>query len=288
MSEGDSARESNDVMSNGTPKNEVPSAGRQGGDEVEDLLFAPGGVERRLHSRAYHHWISLLEGGPYPRIERLDPAAIADFAPYSVLLDFRGGAVDPRIAYIGQALRDECGLVGVTARIADLPERSLLARLTGRYDQLLAANAPVGFEAEFVNARDHSTLYRGILLPFSSDGQGIDFVYGVINWKELADPLLQASLDSALMAAQRTADEDGGEGSATRGRGTPWPMRDADAARPRRDGPTSHDMLAFPVDAAPGTPIVLVGEVRADGMIEVRHSILGDARLVDRLLRVTL
>jgi hypothetical protein len=30
-------------------------------------------------------------------------------------------------------------------------------------------------------------MYRGILMPFSSDGSAIDFIYGVINWKELAD-----------------------------------------------------------------------------------------------------
>jgi hypothetical protein len=30
-------------------------------------------------------------------------------------------------------------------------------------------------------------MYRGILMPFSSDGDTIDFIYGVINWKEVAD-----------------------------------------------------------------------------------------------------
>jgi hypothetical protein len=32
-----------------------------------------------------------------------------------------------------------------------------------------------------------NTMYRGILMPFSSDGDTIDFIYGVINWKEVAD-----------------------------------------------------------------------------------------------------
>jgi hypothetical protein len=30
-------------------------------------------------------------------------------------------------------------------------------------------------------------MYRGILMPFSSSGDAIDFIYGVINWKEIAD-----------------------------------------------------------------------------------------------------
>jgi hypothetical protein len=29
-------------------------------------------------------------------------------------------------------------------------------------------------------------MYRGILLPYSSDDDTIDFIYGVINWKEAA------------------------------------------------------------------------------------------------------
>jgi hypothetical protein len=49
--------------------------------------------------------------------------------------------------------------------------------------QIIANRAPVGFEAEFVNQRSQSVCYRGILMPFNSDGDTIDFIYGVINWK---------------------------------------------------------------------------------------------------------
>ncbi|MGB3796725.1 MAG: hypothetical protein WA957_10540, partial [Alteraurantiacibacter sp.] len=58
---------------------------------------------------------------------------------------------------------------------------------TDHYMQIIANQAPIGFEAEFVNQRGATILYRGILLPFSSDDESIDFIYGVINWKEMAD-----------------------------------------------------------------------------------------------------
>jgi hypothetical protein len=51
--------------------------------------------------------------------------------------------------------------------------------------QILANRAPVGFEAEFANPRGEALCYRGILMPFSSDGDTIDFIYGVINWKKV-------------------------------------------------------------------------------------------------------
>ena len=93
---------------------------------------------------------------------------------------------------------------GVT-RIADVPSRSLLSRLTDHYLQIIANRAPIGFEAEFVGTRGRSTLYRGILMPFSSTGETIDFIYGVINWKELVDADTQASLDAELDAAVRAS-----------------------------------------------------------------------------------
>jgi hypothetical protein len=80
-----------------------------------------------------------------------------------------------------------------------VPSRSLLSRLTDHYLQIIANRAPIGFEAEFVNQRGHAICYRGILMPFSSDGDTIDFIYGVINWKDIGDaPAANAVVMPAL------------------------------------------------------------------------------------------
>jgi len=146
-----------------------------------------GADERRMHVRAYNHWCSLLDGRDYPSIEDLEPDSIQDFGPHSVLLDFTEGSDNPATPYIGTAIREECGLVDDIKSIADVPGRSLLSRLTDHYMQIIANRAPVGFEAEFVNQRSRSICYRGILMPFSSDGDTIDFIYGVINWKDVGE-----------------------------------------------------------------------------------------------------
>src|SRR3546814_3619705 len=48
-------------------------------------------------------------------------------------------------------------------------------------------------------------MYRGILPPFPSDGEAIDFILGVINWKEAApaaqEEELQLSVEQALRSA---------------------------------------------------------------------------------------
>jgi hypothetical protein len=176
------------------------AADGQGDDQMFDL----GGDERRMHVRAYNHWVSLLRGRPYPSIDSLDPASIADFGEHSVLLDFSRGLDDPLVAFLGRALREECGLEDQIERISQVPSRSLLSRLTDHYLQIIANRSPIGFEAEFVSTRGRNTLYRGILMPFSSDGEQIDFIYGVINWKELADAATQASIAAELASARAT------------------------------------------------------------------------------------
>ena len=169
--------------------------------DVADTQLDVGSDERRMHVRAYNHWVSLLGGRAYPSIEDLDPANIADFGPHSVLLDFSLGIENPAIAFLGKALREECALDTSVTHIAQVPSRSLLSRLTDHYLQIIANRSPIGFEAEFVGTRGHNTLYRGILMPFSSDDDSIDFIYGVINWKELVDAETQKRLDAEIAAA---------------------------------------------------------------------------------------
>lgn len=155
----------------------------------EPAIEAPpmiGADERRMHVRAYNYWVSLLESRPYPAIDDLDPAH-PDFGPHSVLLDFTSGPDNAAILYLGDSLRQEGGLSSDIHAIADVPPRSVLSRLTDHYLEIIANRAPIGFEAEYVSHRGIPTMYRGILMPFTSNGDEIDFIYGVINWKDVIE-----------------------------------------------------------------------------------------------------
>lgn len=161
---------------------------------------AIGSDERRMHVRAYNYWVSLLDGRPYPSIDDLDPESV-DFGPNSVLLDFTSGPENAHIPYLGAALREESGLSNAIRSIAEVPPRSVLSRLTDHYLEIIANRAPVGFEAEYVSHRNVTTMYRGILMPFSSDGDEIDFIYGVINWKDAVEVEIGSEMHSALESA---------------------------------------------------------------------------------------
>lgn len=168
--------------------------------------------ERRMQVRAYNFWASLLGDRAFPDAADLDPASLPDFGPHGVLLDFSAGLEDPAIVWLGAALAQECGADVAIRRLSDVPGGSLLARITDHTRQILANQAPVGFEAAFVNGQGETILYRGILLPFSRDQVAIDCIYGVVNWKqqdqsqevETAGPApVEAALDPA--APRRSA-----------------------------------------------------------------------------------
>ncbi|MBU1257057.1 MAG: hypothetical protein KJ549_00935, partial [Alphaproteobacteria bacterium] len=192
--------------------------------------------ERRMQVRAYNYWASLLGDRTLPSIEDLSPDQLEDFGPHSVLLDFSTGLDNPAIVYLGSALRQECEIDGSISYINDVPARSLLSRLTDHYLQIIANAAPIGFEAEFVNQRDAEILYRGILMPFSSDDETIDFVFGVINWKELASRDERQALELEVSAALSSI--------------MPAPTNVPVWA----DGPAGGDTVDDAVDAAPLPP----------------------------------
>ena len=169
-----------------------------------------GQDERRMQVRAYNFWASLLDQGQFPPVQSLLDGQLPDFADHSVLLHFDDGIDDPAIPFLGSVLAEECEAGNPLQRLSDVPGRSLLSRITDHYLQIIANQAPIGFEAEFVNQRGRTILYRGILLPFSTDNETIDYIYGVINWKELAD---QQTTDALLLEIDQALDQNAGAGA---------------------------------------------------------------------------
>jgi hypothetical protein len=167
------------------------------GDQPDDLT----GRERRVSVRAYNYWASLLAGREFPSVADLSANDIEAFRDTSILLDFSRDINKPVLRYVGKLLREECGLSLNALKPEDVPGRSLLSRLTDHYLEILANRAPIGFEAEFNNLRGLLSMYRGILMPLSDDGSTINFIYGVISWKEIVG----AEADAA---AQPAADDE--------------------------------------------------------------------------------
>jgi len=240
----------------------------------EPLPMAIGRAERRLQVRAYSLWTSLLGDRQFPPIAALDLAAQGDLAPHGVLLDFGADPQDPEIRSLGAKLAVEWGPPAAATRLSEAPAGSLLARITDHYREILTHRAPIGFDAEFVNWRGATILYRGILLPFSSDDQTVDHVFGVINWKELADSRmtdeLQLQIEGAIEPLRRLRLET----VSTPASASEWPepatrldddlaerlrRREAQALRPEGD-----EFALVLARRLPGGGHALLGEVPGD------------------------
>jgi len=238
----------------------------------ESRIVEIGSDERRMHVRAYNYWVSLLDGRDYPSIEDLEPGDLSDFAPNSVLLDFTSGGDEPATPYVGAAIRQECGLDEEVKTIADVPSRSLLSRLTDHYLQIIANRAPVGFEAEFENQRGETIFYRGILMPFSSDGDTIDFIYGVINWKKV-DHAAQAEVarPEAVLAAVQPMEPD------------EEPLELTETVQPEIEAAASPEPEEEPLELTDEVEVLMVPETPAAPDFEISLEIDENAGLADRL-----
>jgi len=150
----------------------------------------PSGIERRMNVRAYNHWSSLLNGRTFPSVDDIKQEDLGDLANNAILLDFSADPTSPAVCFIGDALREECGLENdymPLMTVDTIPARSLISRLVAHYCELLQVRAPIGFEAEFISNRGNTTNYRGILMPLSKQNDLIDHIFGVISWKEASD-----------------------------------------------------------------------------------------------------
>lgn len=175
-------------------------------DRHDAAIDAPpmvGVDERRMQVRAYNIWSGLLGSRQWPSIADLD-VAVLEFGSNAILLDFTAGVTDPGIVYMGERLRAESELSGDVRTISAVPRGSVISRLTDHYLQILANGTPIGFEAEYVNAAGAEILYRGILLPFSTDDETIDFILGVLNWKQAAPLSEESELQHSMAHALRS------------------------------------------------------------------------------------
>jgi hypothetical protein len=169
---------------------------------VDVLPPALGRDERRMQVHAYNLWAGLLGSRDFPRIGQLDLAALPDFAPSAVLIDFTGADGTPQLTHIGQRLADQAGIDTAPRPLGAVPAGTLLSRFTDHAGEIFANQAPIGFEADFETPSGTTMLYRGILLPFAEDGTAITQILGVINWKEqlglAASEALMREMDGAL------------------------------------------------------------------------------------------
>ncbi len=161
--------------------------------------------EKRRHATVYNYWLSICADRQFPPICDLDPLEISDAGPSSALLELIGGGEDAEIRHLGQAIKD-----GVTAeRISEAPRPSLLSCIAKQLPIISNARQALAFEDEFVSS-EGTTRCWVTLLPFSSTGTYVDYVYGLVSLKAVgksAEKPLEVIPDEIVEDAVATEEE---------------------------------------------------------------------------------
>lgn len=170
----------------------APVANMQTGEQAaaEALLSSfktIGASERRRHATVYDYWLAIRGDRDFPTIRDLDPLQISDAGPCSILLELIGGGEDAEIRHVGESLKADVEVV----RIADAPRRSLLSCIASKLAIVAISRDALAFEDEFETAAG-TTRCRVTLLPFSSTGPWVDYVYGFITSESVPSDVEEA------------------------------------------------------------------------------------------------
>ena len=160
----------------------APVSDVQAGDQptAEALLKAfktIDAAERRKHATVLNYWLSIRGDRELPPLHDLDPLEISDAAPNSLLLELIGGGEDAEIRHLGEKLKEQ----GEAERIIDAPRPSLLACVANKLSIVAISRNALSFEDEFETA-DGPMRCWVTLLPLSSAGAWVDYVYGFVSF----------------------------------------------------------------------------------------------------------
>ena len=148
------------------------------------LSLGETGDTDRLEADALNYWSSKLDGRKCPAIADLDLQSSDDFHAHGLLFDFAGDRGNPKIAHMGAELGKHLASPGENGRLDETLSYSLATHLKKHFSQVFTEQAPIDFEEVFLKSNGDSVVGHGVLLPWTSDGDQIDFVLAVMNWKE--------------------------------------------------------------------------------------------------------
>jgi len=165
----------------------APVAGMEAGEQpaAEALLDAFKTIddaERQKHEAVLNYWLSIRGSRELPPLRDLDPLEISDAAPSSALLELIGGGEDADIRHLGEKLR----LKGEADRISQAPRPSVLSSIARKLSIVAVSRNFLAFEDEF-SADGERTHCWVTLLPLSSAGAWVDYVYAYVSFGPAAE-----------------------------------------------------------------------------------------------------
>lgn len=158
--------------------------------------------ERARHENVLNYWLSIRGDKEFPPLHDLDPLEISDAGPSSILLELVGGGQDAEIRHLGEALKGDTAV----ERIIDAPNPSILCSIAGKLPIVAISRDFLAFEDSF-SSGDVSTRCWVTLLPLSSCGSWVDYVYAFVSFETTGGKAKAAAEASQLPAEETVVEE---------------------------------------------------------------------------------
>jgi hypothetical protein len=205
----------------GAPESGMQAAGQETADSLLTAFRTIKADERARHATVLDYWLSIRGNKEFPPLHDLDPLEISDAGPSSILLELIGGGQDAEVRHLGNELKSEIAV----ERIIDAPNPSILACIAKKLPIVAISRDFLAFEDSYDTA-DGWTRCWVTLLPLSSCGSWVDYVYAFVSFeqkggkaaKPIEEPapvaeaaeeaLPEAAVEEAAVGAEAVASED--------------------------------------------------------------------------------
>ncbi|HET7709273.1 MAG TPA: hypothetical protein VFK50_07050 [Sphingomicrobium sp.] len=181
----------------GAPVSQVKAADAASAESLLESFRSIDAAERRRHASVLNYWLSIRGENDIAPIRDLDPLEISDAGPDSLLLELIGGGEDAEIKHSGDALKSHVDVF----RISEAPRPSLLASIAGKLAIVAISRNFLAFEDSF-DQGGASTRCWITLLPFSSTGVWVDYVYAFVTLSESEAPAAETPVGDAVAAVE--------------------------------------------------------------------------------------
>lgn len=158
---------------------------------------------RSKHASVLDYWLSIRGDREFPPLHDLDPLKLSDAGPCSALLELIGGGEDAEIRHLGEMLKSDV----VAERIIDAPRPSILSCIAKKLSIVAISRNFLAFEDQFLTA-DTVTRCWVTLLPLSSVGAWVDYVYAFVTFETVAaEAIAEASVEANVEGEPETPPE---------------------------------------------------------------------------------
>jgi hypothetical protein len=161
----------------------APSPGIQAAEgPAADALMSAfktiGEADRQNHEAVLAYWLSIRGTRELPPLHDLDPLEISEAGPWSLLLELSGSGEDAEIRHLGEKLKLDAAI----DKISEAQRPSLLSSVAKKLSMVAISREPLAFEDEF-SAGGTKTRCWFTLLPLSSAGAWVDYVYALVTFE---------------------------------------------------------------------------------------------------------